>query len=42
MARMMVCRTGEIGDRNVLMPSVMDTVTGEAERAREAVDSEGL
>ena len=49
MARMMICRTGETGDRNVLMPirrrampTVIDTVTGEAERAREAIDSDGL
>ena len=49
MACMMICKTGETGDRNVLMPtrrrampSVMETVTGEEERAREAIDSEGL
>ena len=48
MACRMICRTGETGDRNVLMPtrrrampSVMETVTGEEERAREAIDSEG-
>ena len=49
MACMIICKTGETGDRNVLvptrrraMPSVMETVTGEEERAREAIDSEGL
>ena len=40
---------GDVGEEIMLMPmrrrampSVMDTVTGEAERAREAIDSEGL
>ena len=49
MACIMICNTGEIGDTNELMPtkrrampSVMETVTGEEERARDAMDSEGL
>ena len=49
MARMMICRTGEIGELNRLMPMrrravamVMAAVTGEVERASEAVASDGL
>ena len=48
MACMMICNTGEIGDTNELMParrrampSVMETVTGDEEKARDAMDSEG-
>ena len=49
MACMMICSTGEIGVVNELMPtrrratqSVMDTVTGKEEKARDAMDSDGL
>ena len=49
MACMMICKTGETGDTNELMPtrrrampSVMETVRGEEERAMDAMGSEGL
>ena len=49
MACMIICSTGEIGVVNELMPtrrraahSVMDTVTGEEERATDEMDSDGL